>query len=320
LLCLCVVALVVSGYGIDEVDFRPLRTSPAFIWANNNYLFSGQNVQVLDVASSEDIKDAVLKTKIPTVLSPHFTHGVAQQPEVFFIFIENELRTDQVPALGNSLKNIKSLVQSSSSSMAIPYVYNKGYGNIGTDIAAALADKSSKVMLATNGDYSNLPSSLRRHVVSLEKLVSLASDSSWELLHNKQMDVVVVMFDSHSSNNNRPTMDAPMLEGVAVDDSYIAILLSHIKSVSYVSLFTAQQPATPVDYFFPSSDPKLARFEEAVTQTGLGDTCNGCFWPDSVVEGLVVIAPFLIILFIGVTCNYSIQSELKYEAERPRKY
>jgi len=320
LACLCVVALVVSGYGSEQVDFRPVRTSPAFIWGNNNYLFSGQNVQVLDVASSEDIKNAILKTKIPSVLSPHFTQATSQQPEVFLVFIENELRSDQVPALGDSLKNVKSLVESSASSMSVPYVYNKVNGNIGNDIATALADKFGKVVVATNEDSSKLPASLRRNVVSLTKLMSLASDNSWDLLNNKQMDVVVVLFDSRSSNNNSPTMEPSMLEGVAFDDTYIALLVSHIKSVNYVALFTAQQPAAQVDYYFPSSDPKLARFEEALTQQALGEVCNGCLWPNSVLEGLIVIAPFLIILVIAVSCNYQIQSELKYDAEKPRKY
>lgn len=88
----------------------------------------------------------------------------------------------------------------------------------------------------------------------------------------------------------------------------------------YVALFTAQQPAAQVEYFFPSSGPKLARFEQAVQQVEADNGCNDCLWPDSVLEGLIVIAPFLIILIIGVTCNFQIQSELKYEAERPKKW
>jgi hypothetical protein len=316
-------ALLVFGTLLSQgQDFRPLNTSPAFIWGNANYLFSGQNKQVLDVVSSTDIKNALLRNKINTVLSSHFIGGNSQQPEVFFIFVEDQLRSDQVSVLGDSLHNLKSLIQTSSSSMAIPYVYTTE-NSIGNEIVTGLAEVANKVVVATNGDSSVLPASMRRNVITLDKLLSLSSDNSWELLNNNQLDVVVVLFDSHSENNNLPTMDSKMVDGIAADDAFIGKLLANIenKGVKYSALFTAQQPATQVQYFLPSSDPKMARFELAAEQVQDDpNSCDGCLWPNNVQEGLIVIAPFIIILIIGVTCNFQIQSELKYDAEKPKKF
>jgi len=299
----------------QDIDFRPIKTSPAFIWSNTNYLFSGQNVQVLDIVSSSDITNSILRNKINTVLSHHFNGGNAQQkPEVFFLFVEDQLRSDQVSVLAESLENVKSSVQSAASSMVIPYVYNTEDSKIGNDIAVAISEAANKVVTATNGDSANLPVSLRRNVISLEKLMSLSSDNSWELLNNNQMDLVVIFFDRRVNNN---------LPDVAGDDAFIGTLLANInkKEASYVALFTAQQPSAQVQYFFPSSDPKLVRFEQSIQQIEeVDNSCKDCLWPNDVIEGLVVIAPFLIILLIGVTCNFQIQSELKYDAERPRRF
>jgi len=319
-------ALLLAVNGYEQIDFRPLRTSPAFIWGNSNYLFSGQNIQVLDLVSSDDIKNSLLRNKINTVLSPHFVGANSQQPEVMFIFVEEQLRSDQVPLLGESLNNVKTLVKSSPASMSIPYLYNSNGNLIGNQIALAVAQNANKVVVATNRDSVAIPSSLAGKTISLEKLMSLSSDNSWELLNNNQMDVVVVYFDNHSANNNKPMTDAKMVEDIAADDAFIGKLLSNVNSrgASYIALFTAQQPSTQFDYFMPSSDPKLARFEEALSQEQLGATddgwCDDCLWPNAVQEGLIVIAPFLIILIIGVTCNFQIQSELKYDAERPKKW
>ncbi len=93
-------------------------------------------------------------------------------------------------------------------------------------------------------------------------------------------------------------------------------------TISYLLfIFFSVSIHTDIFQFFPSSDPKLVRFEQSIEQVQEVDgSCDGCLWPNDVIEGLVVIAPFLIILLIGVTCNFQIQSELKYEAERPRRF
>jgi len=306
-------ALLVFGALLSQgQDFRPINTSPVFLWGNDNYLFSGQNKQVLDVISSSDINNALLRNKINTLLSPHFIGGNSAQPELFFVFVENQLRTDQVSSLGESLHNIKNLIQTSTASMAIPYVHSEE--KIGNEIVTGLAQIANKVVVATNGDTSSLPAAMRRNVIKLDKLLSLSSDNSWELLNNNQMDVVVVLFDSHSEN---------MADGIATDDAFVGKVLANIESMGtkYTALFTAQEPAAPVQYYMPSSDPKMARFELAAEQVQADpNSCDGCLWPNDVQEGLIVIAPFIIILIIGVTCNFQIQSELKYDAERPRKF
>lgn len=40
---------------------------------------------------------------------------------------------------------------------------------------------------------------------------------------------------------------------------------------------------------------------------------------DGIVSGFVVMAPFVLILFIGICCTYSIQSELKLDTEKAKK-
>jgi len=58
----------------------------------------------------------------------------------------------------------------------------------------------------------------------------------------------------------------------------------------------------------------LRAFEDTFAQNG--DVLYTTNWPDGVIEGLVVMIPFLSILLIGVCCTLQLQSDLKFDAEK----
>lgn len=67
----------------------------------------------------------------------------------------------------------------------------------------------------------------------------------------------------------------------------------------------------------PATHPMIKRFAQQQRQDQLG--ADEVLFPPHVIEGLVVMVPFLIILAIGITCLFNLQSGLKFEAERAVK-
>lgn len=62
---------------------------------------------------------------------------------------------------------------------------------------------------------------------------------------------------------------------------------------------------------------ELQSFEERNVQSAPGDDD---YFPQPIVEALIVMVPFLFILSIGIYCTCGVQSELKFDAERPKRF
>jgi len=312
-----------------QILSTPTVSSPLFMWANDRY-FSGVNVQTIDLITIEDIKNmlknsGVLESSLGSLISTE-----AKTPEVFVVYIEPSLTTEQVSLVSNarqahsdggSLIHLKQLIEKSASSAVLPYIAPTS--SVGDAVVATLISnlpsQSTIVIVKETADV-DVPQSLLstkgiKLTMTMEELKNqLKSANQWNILHNGIPDLVVVCFDSVSSSLD--VCDIKMKETLSSDDSILNTLDTAFKHTSYVSFFAAEDSlALPLRaYFFETSSHAIRSFEQRFPQATDDNYPN--HWPDSVVEGLIVIVPFFFILSIAIYCICGLQSGMRFELEK----
>jgi len=273
----CIVVLSCFCLVLCQNYIEPLSTSPAFFWANKNFL-SGQNIQVNELTSMQDVKRAIIRT--PSTLSKYLTAN--NDPEIIFVFVEPELTstsfgdaagTHESQVSGGKFANLKKLIESSTSSLVIQYVSQ----------SKALSDLS-----LFDAIY-----------MTEEELKNSLANPDWELKKNGATDIVVINFKSDDylvHDKLFVTVDTSMKTS-----SYAAVLASGVDTVST----------------FEINHPVIAMLQ--ATNNNTNNTTDNNMWPDGVVEALIIMIPFIIILFIGICCTFSVQSGLKFEGDKVKK-
>jgi phosphopentomutase len=228
-------------------------------------------------------------------------------------FIEPELRTEHFPLLadaysvqpnGGAFSKLKGTLESySTSSLVVPYTHVGEEKSIGSSIVMQLGrhlSKGASIIFASE-DSESLQSLDKMSVsrISLEELKNLAT-KDWSIFSNGVTDIVIVSFDSPAVHADNVQEVAP---SYAADDAYMHDLLQNIEG-SYVAIYTADKPA--------NEGVKLARATMMVRQLA----ASTGIYPAAIVEAQIVMIPFLFILFVGLCCTYSVQSDLKFDAEK----
>jgi len=298
------------------------QTSPLFLWSNTKY-FSGKNIQVPDIISTQDIQDAFLQRKgdspIINLFQPSFN-----TLEAIVIFIEPQLRTEQVSILadaystksnGGVLSHLKKLIENSASSVVAPYVNVGNLQSIGSSLVLNLMKNlqsgASVVLARAQGSemLSELADNVEVSHISLKDLMLKAS-TNWEVMSNGITDLIVVCFDAEEE-----VLNEKVRESYSAHDSFLQILDAFNKAgAKYVALYTADKPSSNLLLDMPVSDPAMSAFEE-MHQQSRSNTIND-FFPMDIMQALIFSIPLLIIAFLGICCTFNLQSALKFDAEK----
>jgi len=259
---------------------EPLQTSPAFLWSNTRFL-SGQNIQVSNVVSLYAIGDSLMGS--PSVLSPFFTQEI---PEVIFVFVEPKLSTKSfVEAAGSrndvvnggKFANLKKLVETSVSSMVLPYV-NTNYGG------NSFVESFTRTATLMN-------------VAKFQESLLL---ENWSIKTNHVTDIVIVELDNSD---------------YVAHDNMLAEVDTRMKSSSYAAvLLSAAVPTSDFARAFPVF-MRLSNTSNNGSNSTNGTTTDN-MWPDGIVEALIIMAPFLGLLAFGICCTFNLQSDLRFEGEK----
>jgi len=286
---------------------KSIATSPVFMWSSVES-FKGVNAQDVDVATVEDITHAFQKTESP--LAKYFNNDA--KPEILIIFVEPELRSEQIPILAHSYKtqpnggafsNLKRFVETSRSSLVVPYVSSEGF-SIGSTIAENLITglpSSSSIVVV--GDAVTLSSS-KIVKISMSSLMSKLSDGTWDLLNNGVTDLLIVSFESTFE-----TEESKVHASFAADDSSMNSIVAALRQVSYTAIFTADRSGSILN----NRAPNMEHFVKKFQQTDILYFTN---WPYAITQALIIMLPFLFILSLGIWCTYQLQSALKFDAEK----
>jgi len=266
------------------------------MWSNTQQ-FNGKNVYLNNYTSVEQISEKFL-SKFSSM-------------EAVFVFIEPELRSEQFPLLaeayqvhpnGGAFSKLKGTLESySSSSIVIPYAHVNANKSIGLSVVNELMKKlkqDANIILAVDSDKIKVDHQ-RVTQLSLDQLKNVAT-KEWNILSNGMMDLVIIGFDSPAIHVGNVDEVAPTY---ARDDNYMYQLLHSIEG-HYVAIFTADMPA--------AETVKIARANMMVRQL----TAYSGLYPAELVEASFVMIPFILILFTGICCTFSVQSDLKFDAER----
>jgi len=304
-------------YLISNVISFPSSTAPLLLWSNTNFL-SGVNKQIVDILDVSNAEGSFQDTK------EYFFNAV---PELLIVFVEPQLTSEKLSLLtdshipqsnGGSFSNLKRLVENSKSSIVYPYVTTSDFNTVATSLITSLMrnlQETASIVVA--GDTTSSMKIFRGKAVtsySLEQLKEkLALNKDWNLLTNGITDLLVIKFNSPSFN----LADEANLQKIyATDDQLLSTIDAILNDISYVAMFTSDSSSihSTVETSFPQSHPVLTRFEKRFQQTV--DDSN---WPDAIVQALLVSIPLLIILSIGLVCTFSVQSDLKFDAEKVMK-
>jgi len=291
---------------ISLLSATPL-SSPLFVWSNSQ-VFTLVNKEIFQTASASDLSKFLTGT--PGTLSSYL-NDKESKPELVVLFIQQLTREQfdtfaqvyDIQPNGGSFKNLKGILENAASSVIFPYA-STDY----TQLAFSLKDSVKRQPILVRQFESMIPSGLDELKVQHMNLPTLKArlTSEWEILKNKIPDLLIVSLEGEQS------------------DEVLADVMESLQQTKYVAAFLASSGA---DYItrFPDTDPVMGAFEQEYIQDTLyrravlgnsSNTVTGGYWPDSIVQGLLVSIPFLIVLSIGVHCAFTLQSGLKFDAEK----
>jgi len=275
----------------------PVITAPVFMWSNTQF-FNGVNLQSVDYISASDLSGAAQhkESTLNQFISSKST------PELIVVFAEPSLRTEQVSVLshsfnkqpnGGAFSNIKRMMETSESSLALPHAQSQSMAFATQLISHLQQTAASVVSVGATG-------------ISLSELMEKLNDPSWSVLNNKQTDLIVVYFTSPALPHMYDDSDAHA--SYAADDASVATIIAAIEkqATSYLAIFTADQEVY---------GSQVDRTVEVRKDFG-EDPSYSTNWPDDIVEGLIMMIPFLLILLFAINASMALQSGLKMDFEK----
>jgi len=287
---------------------KSIATSPVFMWSSVDSL-TGVNTQDVDLVTIEEISRAFQKNA-EGPLTKYINADT--KPEILIVFVEPELRSEQIPMLAHSYKtqpnggafsHLKRFVETSRSSLVVPYVTSEGFSiasTIAENLIHALPSTSSVVVV---GDSVTLSSS-KIIKMSMTSLMSKLLDGKWDLLNNGVTDLLVVSFQSTFE-----TEESTVHDSYAADDSTMNSIVTALRQISYTAIFTADRSGS----IFTNRSPNMEHFVKKFQQADILFTTN---WPYVITQALIIMLPFLFILSLGIYCTFQLQSGLKFDAEK----
>jgi len=299
---------------IINIAFSTSPTTPVFMWTNTN-AFQAHNIQEISVVSPQQINDA-LNHKENTI-SKYFTKD-SEQTELIVALVEPKVSSEQVPLLahsyqskpnGGAFSNLKRYVETSKSSIVLPYTSVASEG-VATNLINSLSS-SIKGSVYTVGKSTVAKSTQ----MSLADLTDKLSGNSWAPLNNGITDLLVIYFASPSVDSM--VDDSSVHDRYQSDDVTLGQVVDSLISLNYLAIFTSDVTSADSSVRSQKRDNEAAtlqEFEKAYRQTQ--GTLYFTYWPGPIIQGLIVMLPFLGILLFGVCCTFQLQSDFKFDAER----
>jgi len=278
------------------------QSSPVFVWSNVP-LFSEPNIQILETVNTKEVSELIASASIKNSQNPlgkYVSHTI--QPELVVVYLESELKREQFSVVthayseqpdGGAFSNLKRLVETQSSAV-IPYTRGLGSSLI-SSLAASLPSSASTIFVSNDGIPASLQT-LNFQSLSKEEFEKLLQ-SDWKLLHNGVSDLVIVFM------------------GSSQDDSFVGRISLELSKIGSLS-FLAFERVTERPNHYPISHPVMAHWEERYQQRSVAQGDSNSLMPAEIAGALIIMIPFLFILFWGIYWTFSLQSSLKFDAEK----
>lgn len=261
-------ALFVSGV---VCSFFPDVSSPVFFWSGTSY-FTSKNAQYLGSTDSHDITDFILSTRTNSLSKFHSEN--AQSPELVVMYIERL-------SAQHSFKGLKSILDSATSSLLVPYNYHKS--GVSAQFVDELIVRNQKVIVAQDDTVSSTASIIHVQRSGLKQYLQQHT----ELFNNGATDYVLVYLPDQ-------------------EDSYVSELDAAIKTLSnsnYVAIYATDSPSSEI-----MESITAVQVHVTAVQRDMWYYAQGEFWPVSVWEGILASIVLIVLLLIGVGCTATVQT------------
>jgi len=327
--------LIACFYGVTvgwELRGLSSFTVPVFMWSDKQ-IFS--KTQVLDTITTGDVEYALASllhknTNKDSKLSTSFNENVAAT-ELVILFVEPELRTDQVPYIasayasttGGSFSHLQKAMSTAASTLAIPYTTVDAV-SLFDPVLPDLVDLVDGRVFLSSVDGSTLFSRLRQQdgiqSVAIDSLMSTLGSAN--VFDNGKTDLVIVSF-AHASDQ------------FDQHDNLIGQLIASIGAKgNYVAMYAANMPVKN-EFVWTFEEHSRAEFQrnvdlymvEADNGTNNSNNSNNSFptshrinyFPGPFIEALLVCAILITMLFTGACAIFSLQTPDKWEVPKPNK-
>jgi len=308
-------------------------TVPVFMWSDKQ-IFS--KTQIQDTITTGDIEYALASllhknTNMDSKLSTSFNEN-ADNTELVILFVEPELRTDQVPYLaaayastpGGSFSHLKKAVETATSSLSMPYATVEA-SLLDSVILDTVDRVDGSVFLSTVG-ASNLFSRLKQqdgvNSVAIESLMATLKEAN--VFHNHKTDLVIVCFDHyqvHAGNMyyDHDTVIGQLTASIGAEGNYVAVYAANMPIKNeFVWTFAQHSRAEfqrNVDlYMFDVADNSSNSSNSSNTTTS-----TITYFPGPFIEALLVCTILITMLFTGACAIFSLQTPDKWEAPKSKR-
>ncbi|GAM27178.1 hypothetical protein SAMD00019534_103530 [Acytostelium subglobosum LB1] len=290
LITLFLVASVLCGLTLASLNI------PIIGWSSQNAFIKSE---IFDTYSSEQFREML--SNLVSGQSSDIVNSI--KPELITIFVEQQLRTDELSSLFDSYSNqpaskvasLKSNIEAARTSIFIPYVSTSG-SFLSSVLSTISIDGTIYVATESNSDFHVNGASYIR----LNQIKATASSS----ISNNKVDILVVVLPEDNQNQYFEQINS--VEG------------------NSVNFFTAENP-TPLGFTMKFEQEKQAVYDAAVladsnsTTNGTNSTSDYInYFPGPVLEAYLIVFILLVILFAGICCIADLQVPDKYEAPKQK--
>jgi len=245
----------------------------------------------------------------------HYVDGSASVPEIVVLFIEPELRTDQIFQLssaysnapdGGEMKNIRNFLQNSAQSNTAPYGMLANDRPFTYSAIYNLVEKMGDKLILVKQGAAEVPSVQSSTNLDLEDLESyLIAHPS--LFTNGQTELVVVYFQKEAYMTVHDTLVG----------SIFTLVSTH--TTSSVAIYTADRP-TPLGTHLSFSLPVEDRVETLYLDSYFVVPCNNTtieytanFFGGPMLEVYLMVFTLLGILLIGLCGLFELQTPERFD-------
>jgi len=148
-----------------------------------------------------------------------------------------------------------------------------------------------------------LTDSIKISSMHSQQLLNDLKNNAWAPLTNGLIDLIVVGFQNQINSPSK----------LAADDSKIKSIVDALGEVQYSSFFVTDVAQRNLHARSEQDEEVYSHLRSAPHFKIRGDMDD---WSDDVLEALILMAPFIGIVLLGVICTCKLQSDLKFDHER----
>jgi len=265
---------------------------PLFAWAGDSSLIE-KNQQIRQTLTSNDVSQLIASMLSQTTDFRGYVKGV---PEVVVLYLEPQLRSDEVARYSSVLSGLKATIKNSAASLSSPFVTMDQQLSL-SDLVSSTKKSGGAVLYFGKG-------SLDQNLGEVRLVNSVSELKSDPIFSNGIPDLLVVQLSSEKSSTQEKLADTD-----AVITQVESVISEETKKS--ISVYTAlEYHALSSEIELPAEKRFVVEYEAPSNNGTIPHVFNRWF-PNWFWELLVVWVVFLVIAFVGLVALFGLQTPNK---------